>query len=84
MEKSSSQALGHMTPCVLKCREANLYTFIRGGKLELLKLDHFKICTSQFTTIYLPTWLVRILPIDGAQFLILNTRKVVTWQKRDN
>ena len=52
MENSSSQALGHMTPRVLKCREANLYTFIRGSKLELLKLEYFQIC--MFTVYYNP------------------------------
>ena len=66
MEKSSSQALGHMTPRVLKYREANLYTFVHGGKLELRKLDHFQICARlQFATIDLLTWLARTLSIDG-------------------
>ena len=69
MEKSSSQALSHMTPRVLKYREANLYTFVRGarGKLELRKLDHFQMCARlQFTTIDLLTWLAGTLSIDGA------------------
>ena len=67
MEKSSSQALGHMTPRVLRYREANLYTFVRGGKLELRKLDHFQMCSHlQFTTIDLLTWLARTISIDGA------------------
>ena len=67
MEKSSSQALSHMTPCVLKYREANLYTFVQGGKLELRKLDHFQMCARlKFTTIDLLTWLARTLSIDGA------------------
>ena len=67
MEKSSSQALSHMTPRVLKYREADLYTYVRGGKLELRKLDHFQMCARlQFTTIDLLTWLARTLSIDGA------------------
>ena len=66
MEKSSSQALGHMTPRVLKYREANLYTFVRGGKLELRKLDYCQMCARlQFNTIDLLTWLARTLSIDG-------------------
>ena len=67
MEKSSSQALGHMTPRVLKYREANLYTFVQEGKLELRKLDHFQMCSRlQFTTINSLAWLARTLSIDGA------------------
>ena len=52
MERSSSQALGHMTPRVLKYTEANSYTFVRGRKLELLKRDNFQICL--FTVYYDP------------------------------
>ena len=67
MEKSSSQALSYMTPRVLKYRQANLYTFVRGSKPELRKLDHFQMCARlQFTMIDLLTWLARTLSIDGA------------------
>ena len=84
MDKSSSQALVICSPCVLECREANLYTVTIHTVITLEASQSFrrsiarKSASLQFTNIHLLTWLARILSIDGATIQILNIREVVT------